>query len=123
MGRGRLPARAATRGSGARRADAAGADRESRLLCAFLLYCHETIQPRFSKSKAAKPSSAYQMVDGVRRVHRRAGIFMVSAKRLTMIMNGITAAHVKEHGAVASLRLHGWAPVVVTCAAGAVSAT
>ena len=80
-------------------ADAAGADRESRLLCAFLLYCYEIIQPRSSKSKAAKPSSAYQMVDGVRRVHRRAGIFMVSAKRLTMIMNGITAAHIKEHGA------------------------
>ena len=79
-------------------ADAAGFDRESRLLCAFLIWCYDLIQPRSKTAVAAKPSSAYQMVDGVRRVHRRAGIFMVSTKQLTMIMNGITAAHVAEHG-------------------------
>jgi hypothetical protein len=79
-------------------ADAAGFDRESRLLCAFLIWCYDLIQPRSKSAAAAKPSSAYQMVDGVRRCHRRAGIFMVSTKQLTMIMNGITAAHVAEHG-------------------------
>jgi hypothetical protein len=79
-------------------ADAAGFDRDSRLLCAFLIWFYDLIQPRSKDSPAAKPSSAYQMVDGVRRCHRRAGIFMVSTKQLTMIMNGITAAHVAEHG-------------------------
>ena len=79
-------------------ADAAGFDRESRLLCAFLVWCYDIIQPRSKSSKAAKPASAYQMVDGVRRVHRRGGIFMVSTKELTMMMNGLTAAYVAEHG-------------------------
>jgi len=37
------------------------------------------------------------MIDGVRSCHRRAGIFMVSTKQLTMVMNGITAEHIKEH--------------------------
>ena len=75
-----------------------GFDRESRLLCAFLIYCYEIIQPRSKKSKAAKPASAFKMIDGVRSVHRRAGIFMVSTKQLTMVMKGITAEHIKEHG-------------------------
>ena len=79
-------------------ADAVGFDRESRLLCSFLVWCYDIIQPRSKSSKAAKPASAYNMVDGVRRVHRRAGIFMVSTKQLTMVLNGITAAHVAEHG-------------------------
>ena len=38
------------------------------------------------------------MAEGVRSVHRRASIFMVSTKQLTMAMRGITAAHIKEHG-------------------------
>jgi len=79
-------------------ADPVGFDRESRLLCAFLICCYETIQPRSSKSKAAKPASAFKRIDGVRSVHRRAGIFMVSTKQLTMVMKGITAEHMKEHG-------------------------
>jgi len=79
-------------------ADPVGFDRESRLLCAFLIYCYEIIQPRSKKSKAAKPASAFKMIDGVRSVHRRAGIFMVSTKQLTMVMKGITAEHIKEHG-------------------------
>ena len=38
------------------------------------------------------------MAEGIRSVHRRAGIFMVSTKQLTVVMRGITAAHIKEHG-------------------------
>jgi len=48
--------------------------------------------------KAAKPASAFKMIDGVRSCHRRAGIFMVSTKQLTMVMKEITAKHIKEHG-------------------------
>ena len=64
----------------------AGFDRESRLLCAFLVYCLELIQPRSRMSKAAKPASAFKVIDGVRSCHRRAGIFMVSTKQLAMVM-------------------------------------
>ena len=35
------------------------------------------------------------MAEGVRSVHRRAGVFM---EQLTMAMEGITAARIKEHG-------------------------
>jgi len=79
-------------------ADPAGFDRESRLLCAFLICCYETIRPRSTKSKAAKPVSAFKVIGGVRSAHRRAGIFMVSTKQLTMVMKGITAEPIKEHG-------------------------
>ena len=80
-------------------ADAVGFDRESRLLCAFLIWCYDLIQPRSKKDKAARPASAYKMVDGVRSIHRRKGICMVSTKQLTAVLNGITTAHVKERGA------------------------
>jgi hypothetical protein len=72
-------------------ADPVGFDRESRLLCAFLICCYEPIQPRSKTSKAAKPASAFKMIDGVRSIHRRTGISVVSAKQLTMVMKGITA--------------------------------
>jgi len=78
--------------------DPVGFDRESRLLCAFLVCCYELIQPRSRMPKAAKPASAFKMIDGVRSCHRRAGIFMVSTKQLTIVMKGITAEHIKEHG-------------------------
>ena len=38
------------------------------------------------------------MAEGVRSVHRRAGIFMVSTKQIVMVMKGVTAAYIKEHG-------------------------
>jgi hypothetical protein len=80
-------------------ADPAGFDRESRLLCAFLVWCYlDEIKPRSKSSKAAKPASSWKMVDGVRSVHRRAGIYMVSTRQLTSVMKGLTAAHIKEHG-------------------------
>jgi len=75
-----------------------GFDRESHLLCAFLVYCYELIQPRSRMPKAAKPASAFKIIDGVRSCHRRAGIFMVSTKQLTTAMKEITAEHIKEHG-------------------------
>ena len=80
-------------------ADPVGFARESRLLCAFLVWCYDIIQPRSKTSATAKPASSWKMIDGVRSVHRRAGIFMVSTKQLSMVMKGITAAHIKEHGA------------------------
>ena len=75
-----------------------GFDRESHLLCAFLVCCYELIQPRSRMPKAAKPASAFKIIDGVRSCHRRAGIFMVSTKQLTTAMKEITAEHIKEHG-------------------------
>jgi len=69
-------------------ADPVGFDRESRLLCcAFLISCYEMIQPRSKIPKAAKPASAFKMIDSVRSCHRRASIFMVSTRQLTMVIN------------------------------------
>jgi hypothetical protein len=38
-------------------ADPVGFDRETRLLTAFLLHCHEIVKPRSAKDLAAKPDS------------------------------------------------------------------
>jgi hypothetical protein len=38
------------------------------------------------------------MVSGVRRVHRRIGIDMVSSHQLSAVLKGITASHISEHG-------------------------
>ena len=53
-------------------ADPVGFARESRLLCAFLVWCYDIIQPRSKTSATAKPASSWKMIDGVRSVHRRA---------------------------------------------------
>ena len=80
-------------------ADPAGFDRESRLLCAFLIWCYDLIQPRSASSPAPQPQSCYNMVAAVRRVHRRANVEMVSCRQLAAVLKGITQAHIAEHGA------------------------
>ena len=84
-------------------ADAAGFDRESRLLCGFLLWCYDDIQPRSKSDPAPKPESAYAMVCGVRRIHRRHNVDMVSCKQLSAVLKGLTKAFIMEHGAEALL--------------------
>ena len=78
--------------------DPIGFDRETRLLSAFLIYCHGIIQPRSNSSAAAKPSSAYNMVAAVRRIHKRRGIIMVSSAQLSAVLKGIMVEHIAEHG-------------------------
>ena len=78
--------------------DEAGIDRESRLLCAFLLWCYRVIEPRSKDSPAVKPASAYNMVAAVRRVHRRRGLTMVPATQLSATMNSLHRRYVAEHG-------------------------
>lgn len=78
--------------------DPAGYDRESRLLCAFLLWCYEIIQPRSKSDAAANPQSAFNMVAAVRRIHRRHLIDMVSCAHLSAVLKGLTLHHIKEHG-------------------------
>ena len=84
-------------------ADAAGFDRESRLLCAFLIWCYDDIQPRSKSDPAPKPESAYAMVCGVRRIHRRHNVSMVSCTQLSAVLKGLTKAFILEHGAEALL--------------------
>ena len=50
---------------------------EKRLLCGFFIWVYGIIKPRSKANPAPKPESAYAMVCGVRRMHRRAGIDMV----------------------------------------------
>ena len=79
-------------------ADAVGHDRETRLLSAFLLWCNELIEPRANAQAASHPTSAYNMVAAVRRVHRRRNITMVSSQQLSTVLKGLMTEHIAEHG-------------------------
>jgi hypothetical protein len=79
-------------------ADAVGHDRETRLLSAFLLWCNELIEPRAHAHTASHPTSAYNMVAAVRRVHRRRNITMVSSQQLATVLKGLLTEHIAEHG-------------------------
>ena len=72
--------------------------REKRLLSAFMIYCREHIAPRSSRDKEARPASAYAMVAGVRRIHKRLGYTMVSSEQLRGVLKGILAEHIAENG-------------------------
>jgi len=78
--------------------DPAGFSRESRLLCAYLLWCYEIIQPRSKSDPAANPQSAFNMLSAVRRIHRRHNITMVSCAHIAAVLHGLTMHHVQEHG-------------------------
>jgi hypothetical protein len=84
-------------------ADPMGFDRETRLQCAFLLWCYALIVPRSKTDDAARPQSAYNMLAGVRRVHRRNNVQMVASSQLAAVMKGITARFIAENGSEALL--------------------
>ena len=84
-------------------ADPAGFDRETRLLCAFLIWVYDIIQPRSKTDKSPKPESAYAMVSAIRRIHKRYNIDMVSCSQLGAVLKGLTTAFILEHGAEALL--------------------
>jgi hypothetical protein len=84
-------------------ADPIGFDRETRLQCGFLMWCYNLIVPKAKSDSAARPQSAYNMLAGVRRVHRRENMQMVAASRLAAVMKGITAQFIAENGAEALL--------------------
>ena len=71
----------------------AGFAREPRLLSAFLLWCYGIIEPRSAKDVAAKPLSAFKMIEGPRHMQRR------MKKRFTVMTKGLKAKHIKKHGA------------------------
>ena len=79
--------------------DAAGFERESQLLCGFLLWCHSIIKPRSNKDPAANPASSFAMVHAVRKTHSLRGIVMVPCSQLSMVFKGLTMRHIAEHGA------------------------
>ena len=78
--------------------DPVGHDRETRLLTAFLIWCRETILPRSKTSAASKPSSAYNMVAGVRRIHMRRNVKLVTCTQLSVVLKALMAEHIAEHG-------------------------
>ena len=72
--------------------DPIGFDRESRLLCGFLIHSHELI------GHGCKPASAYAMVSAVRRVHRRKNVQMVPSLQLSAVFRGMSLAYIAENG-------------------------
>ena len=86
-------------------ADSIGFERESKLLCAFLIWSYGDIKPRSKSDPAPKPASAFAMVCGIRRIHKRFNIEMVSCSQLSAVLKGITQAFIAEHGAEALLPL------------------
>ena len=45
------------------------------------------------------PESAYAMACGVRRIHRRQNVSMVSCTQLCAVLKGLTKTFILEHGA------------------------
>ena len=78
--------------------DPAGFNRESKLICGYLLWCYQLIQPRSNDAEAPKPQSAFNMVSGVRRIHKRFNIDMVSCRQISATLKGIIIRHIHEHG-------------------------
>jgi len=79
-------------------ADPVGFDRETRLLTAFLLHCHEIVKPRSAKDLAAKPDSILNQVLAVRRIHLRRNVSMIPTSQLAAVLRGITSEFIAEHG-------------------------
>ena len=79
-------------------ADPVGFDRETRLLTAFLLHCHEIVKPRSAKDLAAKPDSFLNQVLAVRRIHLRYNVQMIPTSQLTAVLHGITSEFIDENG-------------------------
>ena len=85
-------------------ADPVGHRREVFLLRAFFVDTHRNMKPRrTSKHKRARPSSALNVVAGVRRIHARAQITMVSCAHLGMALRGLNSQYIAAEGSNAAL--------------------
>ena len=91
--------------------DAVGHRREVYILRAFLIEIHRMMMPRRKSSKRARPSSALNVVAGVRRIHKRAMIGMVSCAHLAMAMRGLNAQFLREEGSNRALLAHRMEPL------------
>jgi hypothetical protein len=91
--------------------NAVGHRREVYILRAFLIETHRTMAPRRKSSARARPSSALNVVAGVRRIHKRAMIEMVSCAHLAMAMRGLNAQFLREEGTNRALLAHRMEPL------------
>ena len=91
--------------------DAVGHRREVYILRAFLIETHRMMVPRRKSSKRARPSSSLNVVAGVRRIHKRAMIEMVSCAHLAMAMRGLNAQFMQEEGSNRALLAHRMEPL------------
>ena len=85
-------------------ADPVGHRREVFLLRAFFIDTHRNMKPRrTSKHKRARPASSLNVVAGVRRIHARAQITMVSCAHLGMALRGLNSQYIAAEGSNAAL--------------------
>ena len=91
--------------------DAVGHRREVYILRAFLIETHRMMVPRRKSSKRARPQSSLNVVAGVRRIHKRAMIEMVSCAHLAMAMRGLNAQFMQEEGSNRALLAHRMEPL------------
>ena len=84
-------------------ADNAGHMREVFLLRAFTVYTHRNMKPRRKTRNKAKPQSALNVVAGVRRIHKRAMLDMVSCAHLSMALKGMNRQYLATEGQAALL--------------------
>ena len=78
--------------------DAAGHRREILLLRCFMVDVHRNMRPRRSRNQRARPKSALNVVGGVRRIHQRAGIDMVSSVALGTALKGLNRQYLRAEG-------------------------
>ena len=94
---------------------ATGADvklkrREERLMCYALIMICSLMRPRSNSSPAAKPSSAFQVLLAVQRVHRHLGAHMVSLNCVRPTLKGLYQKFIDTHG-IEALRVQQKHPI------------
>ena len=72
--------------------------KEKRKMAYVLWMIHKHQAPRSKKDKAAKPSSAYQVYLGARRVHTREGYTMVEGDCVVQAMKTMNKRFIKKYG-------------------------
>lgn len=79
-------------------ADNNGHMREVFMMRAFTVYTHRNMKPRKRSRNKAKPQSALNVVAGVRRIHKRAQIDMVSCAHLSLALKGLNNQFLRTEG-------------------------
>ena len=82
--------------------DLAGAQRETILICGFLIHQAETMTARGGHGRA-KPQSAFNMVLAVRRIHARLGCPMEILPGVRRVLEALVKKFIALHGADAIL--------------------
>jgi hypothetical protein len=78
--------------------DPVGHRREVHLILLFLVWIPTVMKPRSNASPEARPASARQVIDSVRREHRRCGHSLVKSTQVSLAVDGLKRLYIRRHG-------------------------